>query len=221
MTQFPRWLEFSGLPQKIAGQLGVDGWLILKKLIELDCLSNPQPDLFYEPIERIAQMTGVASSRVRALLESLRELEYIDCYLPETDAEPAYLKIRSPISTPIKPTEIPFADGGLNGATDPITIRYYHPAKPVKLENGTKFAQILHWYFDLCGMRMNNIILDELKELEANFDIDKIKAAFQKAKQNNIRSLNYVFKQLYAPLKKDKPKNPKTKKRKNQLHEYH
>lgn len=214
-TQFPRWLEFSGLPQKIAGQLGIDAWLTFKKLIELDCLANPQLDLFNESIARITQMTGLAPGRVREILESLRDLRYIECYLPENDVEPAYLKIRFPIQTPIAPTEISFADGGLLGAIEPITLRYYHPVEPAKLENGTKFAQILHWYFDLCGMRMNTIILDELKELETNFELDKIKAAFQKAKQNNVRSLSYIFKQLYTPVKEKKPKTGKTKKRKN------
>ena len=213
-TQFPRWLEFSGLPQKISQQIGLDGWIIVKKLIELDCLANPQPDLFNESIARIALMTGVEPTRVREILESLRDLQYIECYLPETDREPAYLKIRFPIQTPVKPSEIPFADGGLLGAIEPIRLRYHHPLEPAKLENGSKFAQILHWYFDLCGMKMNNIILDELKELESNFELEKIKAAFQKAKQNNARSLNYIFKQLYALTTTKKRKNQNTKEKK-------
>lgn len=214
-TQFPRWLEFSRLPQKIADQLGIDAWLIFKKLIELDCLANPQPDLFKESVSRIAQMVGVDPPRVHQLLESLRNLQYIECYLPENDAEPVYLKIQGPISTPIAPSEIPFVDGGLKGALEPITLRYYHPPESAKLENGSKFAQILHWYFDLCGMKMNNIILEDLKELESNFEVDQIKAVFLKAKQNNVRSLNYIFKQLYAPNTKDKRKHQRTKKRKN------
>ncbi|MDI6783823.1 MAG: hypothetical protein QME64_06990 [bacterium] len=216
-TQFPRWLEFSGLPQKISQQIGLDGWILFKKLIELDYLANPQPDLFNESIARIAQMTGLEPGRVRETLESLRDLQYIECYLPETDSEPVYLKIRFPIQTPVKPSEIPFADGGLLGAIESFSLRYHHQPEPAKLENGSKFAQILHWYFDLCGMKMNNLILDELKELETNFELEKIKPAFQKAKQNNTRSLSYIFKQLYAPVKEKKQKNGKTKKRKNEF----
>jgi hypothetical protein len=210
-TQFPRWLEFSGLPQKIAQQMGSDGWLTFKKLVELDCLANPQPDLFNDSIARIAQMTGLEPARVREILETLRDLQYIECYLPETDTEPAYLKIRFPIPTPVAPKEIPFIDGGLFGANEPRTLRYHHPPEPAKLENGSKFAQILHWYFDLCGMKMNNIILDELKELETNFELDQIKTAFQKAKLNKVRSLNYIFKQLYALTTTKKRKNRRTK----------
>jgi hypothetical protein len=218
MINFPRWIEFSGLPQKIVDRLGIDAWLVFKKLIELDCLANPQPDLFKESVARIAQMTGIAPERVRQLLELLRDLQYIECYLPENDLEPVYLKIRVPISTPLAPGKIPFADGGVLGATEPITLRYDHIPEPVKVEDGTKFSQIMHWYFDLCGMKMNDIILADLKELESNFDISKIKAAFEKAKQNNVRSLNYIFKQLYAPLKKDKkPKTGKTKNRKTEF----
>ena len=61
---------------------------------------------------------------------------------------------------------------------------------------------------------MNNIILDELKELESNFELEKIKAAFQKAKQNNARSLSYIFKQLYALTTTKKRKNQNTKEKK-------
>jgi hypothetical protein len=216
-TQFPRWLEFSGLPQKLADQLGIDAWLVFKKLIELDCLANPHPDLFKESVARIALMTGIPPARTRQLLESLRNLQYIECYLPENDLEPVYLKIRVPLSTPTPPAEIPYADGGIQGAPESIPLRYDHIPEPVKLENGTKFSQISHWYFDLCGMKMNNLILEDLKELESNFDIDRIKAAFLKAKQNNVRSLNYIFKQLYAPVKEKKPKSRKTKKRQTEL----
>jgi hypothetical protein len=59
---------------------------------------------------------------------------------------------------------------------------------------------------------MNNIILDELKELETNFELDRIKAAFQKAKQNNVRRLSFIFKQLYAPVKEKKPARGRKKK---------
>lgn len=216
MINFPRWIEFSGLPQQLVDQFGLDAWVVFKKLIELDCLANPQPDLFRESVARIAQMTGITSDRVRQLLESLRNLQYIECYLPENDLEPVYLKIRVPISTPISPGKIPYADGGTFEAPESVSLRYDHVPEPVKLEDGTKFSQIMHWYFDLCGMKMNDIILADLKELESNFDISKIKSAFEKAKQNNVRSLNYIFKQLYAPLKKDKkPKKEKTKKRNN------
>jgi hypothetical protein len=215
MINFPRWIEFSGLPQKIADQLEIDAWLVFKKLIELDCLANPQPDLFKESVTRIAQMTGIPSTRTRQLLESLRDLQYIECYLPENDLEPVYLKIRVPVATPILPVKIPFTDGGMLDAPESVPLRYDHIPEPVKLENGTKFSQIMHWYFDLCGMKMNDLILEDLKELESNFEINRIKAAFIKAKQNNVRSLNYIFKQLYAPLKKDKkPKTGKTKNRK-------
>ena len=216
MINFPRWLEYSGLPQKIAEQIGVDGWLTFKKLIELDCLINPQPDLFNESIARIAQITGIKPSQIRCILETLRDLQYIECYIPETDAEPVYLKIKVPVKTPIDPVEIPFADGGLKGANKLVLLRYQLQPESVIQEDESKFTQILHWYFDLCGMKMNNLILDELKELATNFALDKIKSAFQKAKQNNVRSLNYIFKQLYTPLKEKRLKNGKTKKRKNQ-----
>lgn len=203
INESPRWLEYSGLPQKLNELAGICTWSIFKKLIELDCAANLEPDLFFETIERISQATGLDSKLVRETLVKLRELNYIECYLPESDHELAYFRIKVPIDTPKSPLEIPYADGGLYQAPGEVgisSLRYFSTgtteAEPSSRDS-KKFDKILHWYFDLCGAKMNSFILEQLIELEKLFDLERIKKAFEKAKKNNCRSLSFVLSELY------------------------
>jgi len=203
-NQTPRWIDYSGLPLKLNQEISPLAWTIFKRLMELDSLANSEPDVFSEPLERISQTLGLQTKEIRDTLLSLKEQGYIECYLPETDLEPAFFNIMIPLSTPVSPMEIPIECGGLNGATEPIRLRYH--AIPQLEGNESKFKQILHLYFDLCGLKLNSIILDDLKELERQFALDKIKSAFEKARKNKARSLRPVFAFLYGKEIKESKK---------------
>ncbi len=195
-NQTPRWVDYSGLPQKINRENSPLAWSVLKRLMELDALVNSEPDVFSEPLDRLSQTLGLQTEEIRVTLILLKERGYIECYLPETELEPAFFRIIVPLTTPVSPLNIPLEEGGLQGSTEPIRLRYY--TIPQIEGNENKFKQILHFYFDLCGLKLNSLILDDLKELEQQFDLDKIKSAFEKAKKNKARSLRPVFAILYG-----------------------
>jgi len=196
LNQTPRWIDYSGLPQKINQEISPLAWLILKRLMELDALANSEPDVFSEPLHRLSQTLGLQMDEIRVTLLSLKEQGYMECYLPEMELEPAFFRIVVPLPTPVSPLNIPLEEGGLQGSAEPIRLRYYTIPQPEGNEN--KFKQILHFYFDVCGLKLNSLILDDLKELERQFDLDKIKSAFEKAKKNKARSLRPVFAILYG-----------------------
>lgn len=200
-NQSPRWLDYSGLPQKLNQEISSIAWSIFKRLMELDALANSEPDVFSEPLDRLSQTLGLQTDEIRVTLLSLKERGYIECYLPETDLEPAFFKIVVPLATPVSPLNIPLEEGGLQSSAEPVRLRYY--AIPQLDGNENKFKQILHFYFDLCGLKLNSLILDDLKELERQFDLDKIKSAFEKAKKNKARSLRPVFAVLYGKEMKE------------------
>jgi hypothetical protein len=195
-NQTPRWIDYSGLPQKINQEISPLAWFVLKRLMELDALANSEPDVFSEPLDRLSQTLGLQTDEIRVTLLSLKERGYIECYLPETELEPAFFRIVVPLPTPISPLNIPIEEGGLQGSAEPIRLRYY--AIPQLEGSENKFKQILHFYFDLCGLKLNSLILDDLKEMERQFDFEKIKSAFEKAKKNKARSLRPVFAILYG-----------------------
>ena len=206
MNQSPRWLDYSGLPQNLHQEISPCAWFVFKRLMELDILSNLEPDVFKESIENISQTLGLQAQEIRDTVIQLMEKGWIECYLPETDSELAYFKINIPIPTPISPLQIPIEQGGLQGSSELIRLRYY--TLPQYDENENKFKQILHLYYDLCGLKLNSLVLDDLKEIERQFDLEKIKFAFEKAKKNKARSLRPVFHILYGKEVKSK-KNKK------------
>lgn len=210
MNQSPRWVDYSGLPDLLNREVHAFGWACLKRVMELDGAANPEPDVIQEPIERMSLALGIPADSVREALEALTEKGYIEAFLPETDLEPAFIKIVIPLPVPISPLEIPPEDGGLKGLSQPIRLRYFDPVEEEESGDDSKFQQILHLYFELCGLKLNSLVVDDLKEIEKHFEMDKIKDAFQKAKRNNARSLKPVFRILYGARKKAKPEETPT-----------
>ena len=201
-NQSPRWIDSSGLPEKLNQSIHPCAWSVFKRLMELDYLSNPEPDVFDIPLERLSAQVGMDVDVLREILTAFIENGYLESYLPETDEEPAFFRITTPVKTPMSPRDILVQDGGLAGTTEPLKLRYYDP--PMLDESADKFKQILHLYFDLCGLKLNSSIVDDLKEIERTFELDAIKASFLKAKRNKIRSLRGVFKLLYGVETKKK-----------------
>jgi hypothetical protein len=195
-NQTPRWLDYSGLPQKLSENISKQAWPLLKRLMELDSIANQEPDVFQEPLEKIIISTGLSLEEIRDTLLALKEQGYIECYLPDTEQELAFFKVVTPMQTPISPLEIPMEEGGFQGSIEPLRLRYYSP--PQLDESISKSKQILHLYFDLCGMKLNSLVFDDLKEMETQFPMEKIRDAFEKAKKYHARSLRPVFGILYG-----------------------
>ncbi len=210
MNQSPRWVDFSGLPELLNRDIHPCGWVCLKRIMELDGASHPEPDVVQETLARLSIALGITSEVVREVLEALVEKGYLEAFLPDTELEPAFLRVKVPLPTPLSPLEIPAEDGGLKGLSQPIRLRYFD--LPLDEDSGdeSKFQQILHLYFELCGLKLNSLVVDDLKELERHFELEELKGAFQKAKRNKARSLRPVFRILYGARKKDKAEETPT-----------
>jgi len=204
MNQSPRWIDFSGLPEELNTKASPHGWATFKRLLELDCLQNPEsPDIIREPVDKLAQSLGLPSVLIRQILESLIDLALVKAYLPTQDMEEALFQIRTPLPTPISWKDIPIDDGGQLGADSPLRLRYTQVADE-NMEETPKIRQILHWYTELCGLKLNTQITEDLMEIEKQFELEEIRNAFETAKRNKRRSLRSVFKILYEV--KDTPK---------------
>jgi len=66
----------------------------------------------------------------------------------------------------------------------------------------TALQEVVDMYFNTVGMKMNAFVLDELRLLRERFELDQIRYAFRRARQNEIRSLNWVVQQLVKQSKK-------------------
>jgi hypothetical protein len=208
----PLWLEFSGLPEHVNRKIrGGNGWSILKKIMELDCAANPDPDTVETSIDELSERTGIAPDRVRRAIMALRRLKLVACFLPENDEETALLKIRMPIATPLSREEIKARQPRLF-MESPQRFRYlddWEVSEDPDSASDPALQEIVDLYFNSVGLKMNAFILDELRIIRARFALEKIRRIFRRAQQNDIHSLHWVVKELIREKRKHETEEAK------------
>ena len=73
------------------------------------------------------------------------------------------------------------------------------------LVNDPDLRQTVDLYFDVIGLKMNAFILDELRMLPQRFKMQEIQSVFRMARKNEIRSLNWVIRELVRRRSKQEP----------------
>lgn len=205
---FPLWLELSGLPA-IAAQSskGAAAWAIFKKVVELDIAMHSAPGTVEISPADLAARAGVPPGQVRKALLALRKLKLIACFIPEDDDENALLRVRTPLEPAMPRDAIATAmrKHGLDPGAGPW--RYLDEAGPAAPGDATlkpdpALQEIVDLYFNAIGLRMNAFVLDELHLLRHRYPLDDIRKCFNRARQNEIRSLHWVVRELARGTRK-------------------
>mgnify|MGYP001027618674 CR=1 FL=1 len=203
---FPLWLEFSGLPRLLSEKVrGGAGWPVFKKIVELDCATNAEPDVVEISLEELAPRCGVTPEAARKAILAMRKLKLVACFLPDSDEEPALLKVRTPLATPVPLEEIRARHPTLF-LESPQRFRYADDENPAAEEDAAAdpvFQEIVDLYFNTVSLRMNAFILDELRLLRHRYPTDRVRKTFRRAQQNEIRSLHWIVRELVRMEKKD------------------
>jgi hypothetical protein len=203
-AKFPLWLEFTGLPEFISKKAKPVGWVLFKKLIELDCYYNSIPDVFEISVSELSQRTGIESSMIPKLIEKLNKLKYIGYFLPDNEDEKGMFKIIQPIKTPIKPEEIDLKANPQLKIIFQGKLRYYHlDTEQDKVDyKNKKLSRIVDLYMTHFGGKINTFILDELIIINNKFPLRLIEQIFAIAVKNEIFNLRWIVQQLYKEMKK-------------------
>lgn len=198
-TWAPLWLEFSGLPELLNSKIrGGTGWLLFKKIVELDCSLNPQPGIVEISLVELSQRTGLSVESVRRGAAALRKLEVIASFLPDNDEEEALLRIKVPLSTPRPPAELKQLYPHLFGSEGHY-FRYVDPQEAginEFEEDDPLLKEIVDLYFNVIGVKMNAFILDELRLIRQRFPMEMVRRTFRRAATNEIHSLAWVVREL-------------------------
>jgi len=199
-TWSPLWLELSGLPQMLGAKPGGAAlWAVFKKIVELDCAVNSDPGTVEISIEELAWRLALAPAAVRRALLSLRRLKLIACFVPDNDEEAALVRVRTPLTTPIKREDIItrwpqiFTD-----ANAPFRYIEDAPQHDALADDGrdSVLQEIVDLYFNAVGLNMNAFVLDELRLVRQRFPIEAVRRVFRRAQQNEIRSLQWIVREL-------------------------
>lgn len=115
-SRFPRWIEYSGLPGYLNSKYGVATWLVMKKIIELDCLENERAGVFFEfRIDELREITGLTRQTLRKALVKLKKEKYIDFVTIKGKNSITRFKVLTPLKTPKSIYDIPAEHGGVKG----------------------------------------------------------------------------------------------------------
>ncbi|MEZ7890150.1 MAG: hypothetical protein QMC67_00235 [Candidatus Wallbacteria bacterium] len=112
----PRWIEYSGLPMHLSQKYGLATWVVLKKLIEIDCFENEKAGVFfYFKIEELAEITGLTRQTLHKVIITLQKENYIDYETQKGKNAVSKFKIITPLRTPKSVNEILPEHGGIAG----------------------------------------------------------------------------------------------------------
>lgn len=194
----PLWLEESGLPELVAEKSrGAAAWAIFKKVVELDCALHTEPGTVEITPADLADRAGVPRKVCRKTLIALRKLKLIEVFVPDDDAEEALARVKVPLRPPLGREAIEKRLAERHGATSPY-LRYLDSERPKEdeREHDPVLSEVIDLYFNAIGLRMNVFVLDELRLIRKRFPIGDIRRVFGRARQNEIRSLPWIVREL-------------------------
>lgn len=195
-TQFPVWLEYSGLPEVINKKAGRDAWGVFKKLVETDCDKNPAPEAFEISVADLSRSVGAPAEAVVKIIEKLKKNKFISAYIPEHHDEAGLFQIASPLPTPIEPETIR-RDYPHIFSADKDFFRYADSPSGDADEGDAMMQNVVNLYFNNVGLKMNSFILDELRMIRKRFDIKNIEKVFARAKFLSEPNLKWVIRELF------------------------
>jgi hypothetical protein len=206
VAQFPLWLEFSGMPQAAAERTkGAAGWLVFRKVVELDIARNRSgPGTVEISLEHLAARIGIECAPVRKALGGLRKAALLSFFLPESDEEEALFRVKQPLPLVLSADEIVNRAAAQHESL-PRPWRYLDDPcaeAPEFSENDPILHEIVDLYFNAVGLKMNAFVLDELRLIRERYPTDEIRRSFRRAQKNEIRSLNWVVRELARAAKK-------------------
>ncbi|MBI3737324.1 hypothetical protein HY256_12530 [Candidatus Sumerlaeota bacterium] len=197
------WLEWSGLPAELNRKPGT--WATFKKIVELDCKLNRQPDAVQVSLGELAARLGMDWEKVATILGSLRKKKYLACFIPDNPDEPGLFQVRVPIATPKSPDEVARTSNDPH-MRDAAGFRYSARTAEAPLDE-SKVQKIVDLYLNSLSQKMNSFIVDEIEILARRFPLDEIEKAIQRAARHEIRSIGWVAKELIRDQsRKKKPK---------------
>ena len=183
--QFPRWIEESGLPEKLSQDHGPEGWILFRKLVEIDCEMNMTPDWFSFSLGDLSRWTGISLSKTELTLYHLEQGERIDRRNIGLEIEEAVIEI--PLDIPQPEDEIRNKLAGPKSKGGRFLLRYQENIREME-----KVEKVVYLYQMLFGPKFSAKIVQDLEEIANLYDMGVIHEAFSEAFQRKIKSFSWI-----------------------------
>jgi hypothetical protein len=198
-SQDAEWLEWSGLPRAL-NQVRAGGWLVFKKLVDLDCRRHRRPATVELSVGELAERCGLSPDAAGKIAEALRRKKYIRCFLPEHADEAALFEIRVPLATPLAPDEV------ARRARDPLLrdpglFRYAREADEPP-EHLARVQAVVDLYLNYLSTKINSFVMDQIEIAARRFPLEAIRATVERGARHEMRTMGWVLKELIRDAKK-------------------
>ncbi len=191
---FPRWLEESGLPERMAEEIGPQSWLLFRKLVELDCDANLTPQWFAIGLVDLVRWTGISRPRIEFLLAQMEEKEWIE--RADINFESQTCRIVTPLKVPLDENTIRSALSGFHGFGGHFILRYYQNIAAMNaVEN------VIYLYQMLFGAKFSPRIVEDLEDIANTYDMGVIYDIFSEAYTKKVKSLAWIKSHLTSEEK--------------------
>ncbi|MCA9435502.1 MAG: hypothetical protein KC978_06930 [Candidatus Omnitrophica bacterium] len=189
--RFPRWLEASGLPEKINREIDPQGWLIFRRLVEEDLAQNLFPDWVDYASLDWPNTCGISKENGDRIFHRLGDLGLLEIRDLGETGEFFQYKIAAPLPIPRSPEEVAEGLNESNLPTNPQLWRYWEETK-----GETKYQKILRLYEKTCGLKMSSRIIEDLVELAEQHPTHHLEKAFAAAREEGVTALGWIRKYL-------------------------
>lgn len=193
---FPRWIDESGIPRVIVSQAGIEGWVLFRKFVELDCDVNLTPDWFTYTRDDLIRWTGLDLSRIEWSLSQLEELGWIDRRDPDTPAPQG--KIIIPLPVEIDEADVRRRLAGDGGRGGKFVLRYSEDIAGME-----KIERVVYLYQMLFGARFSPRIAEDLEEIANSFDMALIYQVFSEAFRKKAKTLAWIKSHLHKSIQEE------------------
>ncbi len=192
----PRWIEESGIPQVAASECGIKGWVVFRKLLELDCDVNLTPQWFTYCSEDLSRWTGLEQASVDSGLSRLEERGWIERRDLETPSPQA--RIVTPLPFEVDEVEIRRRLAGERIRGGGFVLRYAEDAGDME-----KVERVVYLYQMLFGARFSPRIAEDLEEIANTYDMAVIYDVFSEAFRKKAKTLAWVKSHLHKTIEED------------------
>ena len=186
---FPRWLEESGLPERLRGGAGPDAWPVFRRLVEHETERNLIPGSCVIDVEWLARVSGLAVSELAGLLDRLQSAGVLDV----RETTPPNMTYAIPVPLDVPEPESVIVERLYAAGLDPTRL-YRRYAQPLEAEN--RYRRVIELYQSLFGLRMGPRTAETLNEIAEKCRFGDILQTFSDAYATGGKSLGWIKKRL-------------------------
>ncbi len=187
--RFPRWIEESGLPERLQVEAPPHGWTVFRRLVEYDIETNLIPRSCTLNLERLSRHCGLKLNDTAHTLDQLQTAEVIRVL--ETSPPNVCYEICIPLPVPESVAVIRqrLAESGIDASR--MYLRYAQA-----IDYGDKHRRTIELYQALYGLRFTAKTAETLERIAVQCSTSEILQAFSDAFQAGGKSLSWIKKKL-------------------------